>query len=256
MTTSSAIPSTWRQLHRRVLLIISIGILALWLVSCGEVREEVTIRSGERWKMELHTVISPDELIWIGGTAEIERQLEDLRNDPEAAGANYKWSKKLEDDGSVIYIVEQSGEGFQDLSSAAFDDHATFSFTTVENKDAVHFIFDPRASFGELGRYELVLHAGSVLETNGEMLDKGTVRWVGANRQMEAVFRLSRGVSPAAIGGLVALLLLAGAAVALIRSRQRAGQAVIAASPRYCHQCGVLIETAGKFGPSCGAPRL
>lgn len=249
--------SAGRHLFGRALAAGLAVLLATWLTACGDVREEVTIRPGERWKVELHMTVSPDEMVFMGGPAEIEAQLEAADNDLEATATNYKWSKQPSDDGGAVYTIEQSGQGWQSLNSAAFDDLATFSPMTVDDKDAVHFQFNPAATFGQLGYYELVLHTGAVLETNGELLDEGVVRWVGAYQTMEAIFRPSKGVDPLLIAGLAALVAAIAAAILLLRNRQRRQnvQTLMAASA-FCHQCGARMESAGAFCPSCGAHRL
>lgn len=249
--------SVGRRLFNRALAALLAFVLATWLTACGDVREEVTIRPGERWKAELHMVVSPDEMVFVGGPAEIEAQLEAAGNDPEAAATNYKWSKEPSDDGGAVYTVEQSGRGWQSLNSAAFDDLATFAPMIVDDRDAVRFQFNPAATFGQLGYYELVLHTGEVLETNGELLDEGVVRWVGAYQTMDAIFRPSKGIDPLLIAGLAVLVAGTIAAIMFFRNRQRQQnvQAIMATSA-YCYQCGARMETAGRFCPSCGAPRL
>lgn len=235
-----------------------VGGLTLFLSACGgDVREEVTIRPGERWKVEARFALSPDELMLIGDTAEIDARLDEQGNDPEAAATNYTWSKEPTDDGGVVYIVEYSGKGLQSLNSAAFDDLATFSPMTYGDKDAIYFAFNPSGSFGDVAYYELVLHTGEVFDTNGELLDEGVVRWVGAYQNMEAVVRLSKGIDPLWIAGLAALIIAIAAATLLIRRRQQEQhvQAIMATSA-YCDQCGARMEIAGRFCPSCGAPRL
>lgn len=246
--------------QRPVLIVLSICLVtAMTLLSAcgGDVREEVTLGPGERWKVEVHVAISPQEMMFIGDTAEIDAQLEEGRNDPDAADTTYKWSKESSDDGGVLYIIEQSGKGLQSLNNAAFDDLATFAPMTYGDKDAIYFAFNPASSFGDLGYFEFVLHTGEVLETNGEMLDDGVVRWVGASQPMEATIRLSKGLDPLIIAGAVALIIVVAAAIMLLRQRQRQQnvQAVMARSA-YCHQCGARMETAGDFCPSCGARRL
>ncbi|MCB0059322.1 MAG: zinc ribbon domain-containing protein [Caldilineaceae bacterium] len=234
-------------------------ITALTLLSAcgGDVREELTLRSGERWKMEVRITLSPNELMFIGDPAEIEARLDEQGNAPDAAATNYKWSKEPSDDGGVVYIVEQSGKGFQRLNSAAFDDLATFSSMTYGDKDAVYFAFNPVSSFSDFGYYEFVLHSGETLETNGELLDDGAVRWVGAYQPMEATIRLSKGVDPLVIAGAVMLVIVVAGGLLLFRQRQRQQnvQAVMAHSA-YCHQCGARMETTGVFCPSCGTRRL
>ena len=52
--------------------------------------------------------------------------------------------------------------------------------------------------------------------------------------------------------------LVAAAAVFLAQSwqRRRSTQAVVAHNGQLLPHCGAKIETAGKFCPSCGAPRI
>jgi hypothetical protein len=247
--------------HRSAPIALSICLaaaLTLLLSACGgDVREEVTIRSGERWKVELRMALSPDELMLIGDTAEIDARLDEQGNDPEAAATNYKWSREPSDDGGVVYLVEYSGKGLQSLNSAAFDDLATFSPMTYGDKDAIHFAFNPSSAFGDVAYYELVLHTGEIFDTNGELLDEGVVRWIGAYQNMEATFRLSKGIDPLWIAGLVALIAGSAAAILLARRwQQKQHVQAIMATSAYCHQCGARMETTGRFCPSCGTPRL
>ena len=239
---------------RRLFIVIMGVVLTIGLASCGAVRQEVTIGRGERWQVEYRAYISPTELMMIGDTSEMERQFDELRN----TDRNFRWSKEAGKDGGLTYVLKSSGTGFDILASNAFDDHATFSPLSYQGKDAVQFTFNSFAAFGDMGYYELVLRTGEVLETNGELLEKGTVRWVGARRVMEAVFRPSVGIDPGLLIGLAAVVLVIGVAFVLLRSwqRQRHMQTVMAGAATYCHQCGAKIETAGKFCPSCGAPRL
>ncbi len=244
----------WEFIDRRLFFVMMGIVLTIGLASCGDVRQEVTIGRGERWQVEYRAYISPTELMLIGGAAEMERQFDELRG----TDRNFRWSKEAGKDGGLTYVLESSGTGFDTLASNAFDDNATFTPLDFQGKDAVQFSFNAYSAFGEMGYYELVLRTGEVLETNGELLDKGTVRWVGASQVMEAVFRPSAGIDLGLLIGLAAVALVIGVAVVLFRSwqRQRHMQTVMAGAATYCHQCGAKIETAGKFCPSCGAPRL
>lgn len=257
-TLSFSIMRKTRRLSlEAVLWIVMSTVLLLGLSSCGNVREEVTIRPGERWKVELHIAVSPSDMLFIGDPAAIESRLEEARQDPDAAAANYKWSKEASDDGGVVYIVEQSGKGLQSLNSAAFDELATFSRMTYGEKEAIHFVLNPQSAFSELGYYELVMRTGEVLETNGELLEDGVVRWVGAYQAMEAIFRPSKGVDPLLIIGLIVLIVTIAAALWLLRNRQQQQNVqIVMAANAYCHQCGQRMGTTGPFCPNCGTRRL
>ncbi|GEM_PF-2205459 len=244
----------WEFIGRHLFVVIIGVVVTIGLVSCGDVRQEVTIERGERWQVEYRAYISPTELMMIGDTSEMERQFDELRG----TDRNFRWSKEAGKDGGLTYVLKSSGTGFDTLASNAFDDHATFSPLSFQGKDAVQFSFNSYSAFGDMGYYELVLRTGEVLETNGELLDKGTVRWVGASQMMEAVFRPSAGIDLGLLIGLAAVALVIGIGAVLLRSwqRRRSMQPVTAGAATYCHQCGAKIETAGKFCPSCGAPRL
>ncbi len=244
----------WEFIGRRLFFVMMGVVLTIGLASCGDVRQEVTIGRGERWKVEYRVDISPTELMLIGDTSEMERQFDELRG----TDTNFRWSKEAGKDGGLTYVLESSGTGFDTLASNAFDDNATFTHLDFQGKAAVQFSFNSYSAFGEMGYYELVLRTGEVLETNGELLDKGTVRWVGASRMMEAIFRPSAGIDLGLLIGLAAVALVIGVAVVLFRSwqRQRQMQTVMAGAATYCDQCGAKIETAGKFCPSRGVPRL
>ncbi len=240
---------------RRLLCLLAVSIgFVLVLAGCGDIEQDVTFYANEKWKAESRVGLSPEELAMAGGQAEIEASLNEGQATAEAQELDFRWKRQKGDDDRLYYIITMAGEGYDLLNQNAFGDTATIDTITYDGQDAVQFDF---ASPYDLSHYELTLHAGEVLDTNGSQEGKGEVHWSGAGKRMYAVFEPRSGPNwLLLVLGLIMLGAMAVAGFFFIRSWQhQRGQKTATASANFCHKCGTKLEGAGRFCPSCGARR-
>ena len=254
--------------NRRYLVILAVFVVffSLLLSACGVVEQDVTLAKNEKWNAETRVTI-PQETLTFTSPADIEDILDQAKAKAEAANLSYKRKKKVNDDGSLTYIINTSGEGYNLLNDALFDSEATIRVTDEDGTTEFSYI-----PYGDFNDYALTLHVGEVLETNGVVSGKGEVSWHGLGQQMYAVFKPKSGLDIKwLLVGAGILIMLIGAAVLLpklrgsSRSRPPAPYASSfsssaaggAGKPRlnYCHRCGGKLDPNGVFCPHCGAPQ-
>ncbi len=243
--------------------------LALLVSACGAVEQEVTILKNEKWRAETRLILDEQTLVMVN-LADVEQRLEEAQAQAVALGADFQWKKQVNDDGSVTYLMNMSGTGYDLLNQIVFDGAATIQ--QVDEDGATELAFFP--SF-DVSDYALTLHVGEVLETNGTISNKGDVSWNGRGQQVYVVFkpksmdtRLIFGI----VAALLALLLIGGGILFLrFRSPSRATMRTpypprpsfpassakpgnVFGATNYCHRCGGKLNPKGKYCPHCGAP--
>lgn len=248
------------------------GLLALFLLAgCATVEQEVSLYQDESWEGSTRIGVAPGLLAMAGGEEALTAELEQTKVEADAQGAKVEWRRSQGNDGTVYYAVEASGQGYDLLNQIVFDGDAIIEPIVYDGQDAVQFQHETNT---DLASYEMRLHAGEILESDGLQEGKGDVTWQGAGVTMNAVLRpkSSFPLLPAVIG--VATLVLIIAAVLFYqawRRQQARRMAMTPGSPEsfsapapapvsevavFCEQCGKRIEVAGKFCPHCGAPRF
>ena len=237
-------------------------ILVLLISGCGTVEQDVTIAKNEKWRAETQVTIDKQSLAFVNPT-DIEQSLNASGADADAAGVKYKWKKQVNDDGSVTYILNTSGSGYESLNDFVFDGGASFSM--LDENGLTEFTFFPTGDFSD---YKLVLHVGEVQESNGTVSGKGDVSWHGMGQQIYAVFKPKSGLNMMLVlGGVIVVSLAAIVIFFFFRSRSSMHSSLSYSSlspstlssagyaaTNYCYRCGGKLNPNGKFCPHCGAP--
>lgn len=160
--------------HLKFLLVLTV--FGLFLSACGVVESDITVYNNNRFEQEVILSFSRDEIATTGGIDEVEMELEDLVSRMSLEGLDAKW-QKIEDrqDNTYKYKLRLSKT---DLSKA---ESLGITWQAVDYNQRKVFRFE-YPEFLALSTSTisstLTLHAGKILESNGNMIDEQTVRWV------------------------------------------------------------------------------
>lgn len=156
--------------------LIILMILSVWLSSCaGAVEMDITVYSGDRYQQEMILTFAEEMVELSGGIEEIERLLDEMVAEAEAEGGSISWRQiKSRQDGTIQYEIQQE---ITDITNASADG---FRWEEIEHNDSRAYRFE-YANISDMDMYfqefTLTLHAGKILESNGEQVDARTAQW-------------------------------------------------------------------------------
>lgn len=232
------------------------------LSSCGTADLDVTLQPEEQFEIEMTATAPVSALALLGGEEALEQQLEESAEAAAAENIALTWRKaRAPSSGEVAYVITMTGAGYSMLSNLGM----LVEPIEYDGRDALSFSFDSNYVSSESMEFEaLTLHAGEVLETNGEQTGRGTVVWENPSGTLTAI------VTPASQSNTSLIVVLAVVAVAaiaafvlyrMVRSRRPAPATVATeagGAPSYpasvCGQCGAPLQPGAKFCMQCGQP--
>ncbi|MGC8873478.1 MAG: hypothetical protein ACP5SI_03395 [Chloroflexia bacterium] len=193
---------------RTALKLALLAATALVLAGCIQIRQEITLKPGEKWDVAIDLTVpaSTVQLIGEDQLKSSEQDWEQQRVQYEDKGVQAQLTVKKQDNGDYLYSVTMAGQGWDLLNETAFDNNVTIR--TLENQHVV-FELDPGtsdlSSFTQIGgSLTFVVRAPKIYSANGEI--KGnTVTWVNPTSVMQAEVGTEGGGSAGWIIGLVVL---------------------------------------------------
>ncbi len=156
--------------------LIILMILSVWLSSCaGTVEMDITVYSGDRYQQEMILTFAEEMVELSGGIEEIERLLDEMVAEAEAEGGSISWRQvKSRQDDTIQYEIQQE---ITDITNASTDG---FRWEEIDHNDSRAYRFE-YANISDMDMYfqdfTLTLHAGKILESNGEEVDARTAQW-------------------------------------------------------------------------------
>jgi hypothetical protein len=260
---------------RQRLFLPLVFLAALLLLSgCGVAAADLdlTIIAGERYAWTLKLGVD-QQTIQLTGVQAFEQQIQDYVDQAKQQGINLSWGKvKADRAGETAYELRASG---QDYARLASDLSVTVEPTTYNNRQAVRVVI-PASTVSSLmaSRNSITLHGAEILTSNGNEIDRGTVRWSPVYQDATAVLIPKSQSLPTAAIVIVVILALAGVAVAAWRLWPRrmmpapslppatvpaagaGGAFFVPAKPadpsRFCPYCGEPLVGPGRFCMRCG----
>ncbi len=172
--------------HEWGLYFFGILLVMIFLAGCsgiGSADVDMTVYTGERYKMTIALRIPTQFLSLMGGTSGIESKLDEMVATSAADGEKVTWRRdKNAPPDEIGYIIEASGTGF-DSAGTGF----LIQPTVYNGKDALRFDGNFR-DFGDLNSFSFTLHGGEILDSNGMEVDKGSVQWSDPYKKAYAIF--------------------------------------------------------------------
>lgn len=204
-------------LLKPVFLLITLALLlSMGISACGTAEMDVTVYSRDRFEMNIIFQIPNDMLQMMGGTAEIEAQLDEMVREGREEGFRIRWREiRADNANSTAYeiIFPRS-----DIGEATEADIFTWREVRHNNRNAYRIDFVGVSEFSSFMSFTLNLHAGRILDTNGNQINSRTVTWVNPTRTPYAIV-VPRGTVrwiPLVLGILTILALGAGVVLLLV----------------------------------------
>jgi hypothetical protein len=149
-------------------------LLAVLLAACsgGEVTEEIWLQGNERWKVNLTLTLNAAELQTVGDT--FESGWDELVAQADAEGISIDWSQREESDGSVSYLVNMRGQGWDSLNEASFDGDAMIR---KDEAGHVHIAWNAASTTALVRDYTLTIHGGKIVSSNASSTTNNSATW-------------------------------------------------------------------------------
>jgi hypothetical protein len=156
-----------------VLRLAAMILLVLSVSGCGgAVTEEIWLKGGERWKVNLALSLNDSERSIMEGSLE-QQDWEELVEEARAADISLDWSQREDSEGGLTYSVSMEGRGLDKLNEATFDGAATI---TKDESDHIHLDWRPRST-ATLRSYTLTIHGGKIISSNADEETKNAATW-------------------------------------------------------------------------------
>ncbi len=174
--------SAMAQKRARGALVASVYVILLILTGCvGAMDNQVALSWDERWTSSVRMTVSEYELSLVGGEEVLDAQVaqalqekEDLAN---TLGIHLSHSKQSGSDGSVIYIFDARGEGFDKLNWFVFDGTAQIQKTKTSEESHFQFSYTPMFSGARSYSLTLTMRGGQIIATNADRVSGNTLAW-------------------------------------------------------------------------------
>jgi len=241
-------------------LLIGLFLLILF-TACAPVESIETnlkLSSGEHWQAHIEFLLPPESAFM---TTEIDDMLTSEMVSVEQEGINFSWRQEKPDrDGKINYVLDFSGQGYDQLNSTLLEQNAI----SVDGKTG-NLIFNAYTDYGiSTGASEskFVLQGGRIISSNGNQVNSSTVEWINTTGRMEAELTEASGFNWLWL--LFILIVIGGgfAAYWFIFRKSPGTTSPVFTSPvqaaqpgslRYCAECGTQMQAGAKFCPNCGA---
>lgn len=200
-------------------------ILTLVLSGCygGAVREEIWLKSNDRWESETTFTLTADEREMF--EAEMgETDFKDLIESESPEDVSIKFSEREEPDGGISYVIKTSGRGLSTLNENCFGGEATIR---KNNEGHISISWTPSPDYIYAFReMAIVIHGNEIISSNANTMEDDTATWQNPSRvdvQVDASgFPI---IKVLAIGGMIllmlGLLIFGGGGLFLIVRKQR-----------------------------------
>ena len=238
-----------------------IGLFLLFFTACVPVESIETrlrLNGGERWQAHLEFMLAPESVMF---TSELDQMLDSEMANVEQQGVKFSWRKEEPDrDGKINYILDFSGQGYDQLNSGLFSQNAI----TVDEETG-NIIFSAFSDYGQMtgaGASKFILQGGRIISTNGNQINRSTVEWLNPTGRMEAELTAGSGFN---WFWFLFILLVGGGGFAaywfIFRKSPTTAVPAVSSSGgvpqpgqvRYCAECGAQMQAGSKFCPECGA---
>ncbi len=213
----------------RSMFVVLAALLCLLLSSCAyydvDAEMDYTVYSGDRYQGVFVFSVDADIVTFAGGTKELERRLDELVAQAKADGIKLTWRRLETQQTNVIKyefrteIGEIKDEGY---GRTGLKDVFVWREVSHNNRRAYKIEFTGITNWRSAGLRNLILtlHAGKILESNGDQVDASTVRWVNPRQtpyaivipkgDVEWIPLVGAGLLLAATGGIMLILVLTG----------------------------------------------
>ncbi|MGB9723463.1 MAG: zinc-ribbon domain-containing protein [Chloroflexia bacterium] len=235
-----------------IVLLVLAGILG----GCFQLRQELTLMSGERWEARMEMTVPASVVSMMGEAQRQELEAEGKREQErlQAQGISAQVSTRKTDQGDYILSVQVAGQGWELLNRAVFTGTARIE----PLGERLRFSYDPSKQ-GEMalsslyqfgGKYTFVLNAGTIYSSNATKVSGGTATWENPTGEITAEVGLGGGGMPLwliIVLVIVGVILLAAVALFFWLRRPRAAKGPL------CPQCGAPVAPDAAFCTRCGA---
>ena len=242
------------SLRTTLLRLFVLALVLLGACACGVMSQELTLYDDKSYAMVTTFTVSESVLAMSGGTAEIERSLDDVVQRAASQGSQVSWRKlKPQKSDEVSYLITARGDTYEVLRADGF----VIEDTEFQGRKALGITYDYlSSSLMTLADYRLTIHGDEVLTSNGMQTQRGSVTWHNPMGEMQAILtpksRLNLGMVLSI--GLAAVALLA--AFIVVRSvasrRQQKRAALETAQATFCPYCGDQAQPGLRFCMHCG----
>lgn len=172
----------WKFVYLFVMLLIMAS--AAGCNGVGSADMDMTVYADEKYEMTVTFRIPNEYLSMVGGTAEMENRLDEMVTKSADEGEKVSWKRdKSVPADEVGYIINVSGKGFDSSSDSGF----SITPTVYDGQDALEFEGD-FSDFAGLNSFSFTLHGSKIVESNGEPIEKGSVRWDSIYASPHAIF--------------------------------------------------------------------
>lgn len=211
------------KVHNGIGSLVSLAapiVLGAALSSCEleidvDLQETITIHRNEVWEAdmtarfarELVDALSPGQELGPEGEEEfIQQYLPDL----QGTGVEISWESQTNEFGDLTYFVQISGKGLDTLKSSLFDEETHLESVEIDGKRRIVFSHPVGYPESILRNYTITLIGGSIISSNGQLIDDNSVRWVNPSGRIEAVLAEKFELQP------LEILLILGACFTLV----------------------------------------
>lgn len=246
----------------RRLLRVMAALSVILLSGCGiDLDQTVTFYQDGVWEADTIAIVPQDPLGMSGSPADIEAEIEEQVAEWEAQGARVSWEVN-HDETTTRIVLHLEGDDLDSLQEIVFTGDANLDVMVADAKRQIRYTQNvSQGLLGGLNNLTLTLKGGSIISTNGQRIDRGTVRWVNPSGRIEATLTEKSRLDPTVlfvVGGVgvvvVVAMLFARSTLGRGRVTQVESNPNISASSqiRYCNNCGTPLATSAKFCHKCG----
>lgn len=173
-------------MNKKYILIILI--LAVLLTACVDIPidvvQTVEFLGEERWKGEVDYAIPAEAIALLGGLTELETLLTEAAEEAELEGDLLEWEITLDEETNLYHIALQGeSDSFEKLEGFLYADSTQITIEEIDGQQTIHIVQFHSPTEGQT---TTTFIGGEILDSNGTLLDDGTVQWVNQFGQLEA----------------------------------------------------------------------
>jgi hypothetical protein len=164
--------TSWIRVTGGVLLLV----LAMALTGCygGAVKEEIWLKSNDRWEAELTFTLTAEEREALDaemGEGGFEEYIESVSSEDDSL----KIHEREEPDGGISYVIKASGRDLSSLNNDCFDGSATIR---KNDEGHLYIAWTPSSDYTYMLReMTIVIHANEILSSNANTMEDTTATW-------------------------------------------------------------------------------
>ncbi len=245
-------------------------LIAMLIASCASVPIqstdiELTLKGGERWKIQTKVILSGDAGLLIG---QFESNLEQSFSHYRLQDIAASWNRLPQKQGdiNISYQLHLAGRGYQLLNQTLLNDQSAISLSGT-NSNQVGFRYSPEKSTFFQGQHNTFkLTSTKIIESNGLSLDDSSVSWTDPTDTMTATVSVVPDLTLLwiillGLGGIGLIISGLGLSGRLpnwqeLTSSIKPKHYSVLPSPglntKYCPNCGNLNPMEAEFCTNCG----